>query len=205
MWLRLSALLMLAYPLMAPFFLWFGEPMFLVVILAAILLFVTLDRVQKKDIKGGVLSLLGLGGIVSLFLFNFSPLLVYVPPVLIPLGLFIIFHQSLAEESKPIITLYAESIDGPISKEVNSYTRSLTKVWRAVFLCLAIESLVLAVFAAEDVWIWFTHIINYLIIFFVFAGEFIYRRHRFGNTSSSFLTFLRKISVLRPKDLVQRK
>jgi uncharacterized membrane protein len=205
MWLRFSAFLMLTYPLLAPFFLWLEEPMFLVFMLAAILLLVALDRLQKKDIKRFVVSLVGLLLIVSLLLVDFAALLVYFPPVLIPLGLFILFHQSLGEQVKPLITRYAEVIDGKLSEEIVSYTRSLTKVWRALFLFLAIESLALALFAPVEVWAWFTHVFNYLFIFIIFASEFYYRRRRFGVTSSSFWTFLKKIFILRPKDLLERK
>jgi len=205
MWLRLSALLMITYPLMAPLFLWLGEPMLLVFLLATITLLLALDRLQKKDHKAATISLLTLVLFIALLLFNSAEVLIFIPPVMIPLGLFLLFHQSLAKSSTPLITKYAEIIDGELNEELRSYTRVLTKVWRGLFLLLAVESLILALFVSIDVWAWFTHIFNYIFIFSVFIAEYIYRKKRFGSTSTSFWNFLKKIVNLRPKDVLERK
>lgn len=197
--------MMLAYPFMAPLFLWLDKPMYLVVFLAGILLLLGLDRIQTRDLKGAGLTLFSLLFILTLYLFHSASLIVFVPPVLIPLALFFLFHQSLNCQATPLITRYAEIIDGTITTERKVYTRKLTEIWRAVFLFLAIESSMLAVFAPLEIWAWFTHVINYLVIFLLFCLEYIYRRYRFGKASMSFFSYLKRISNLRPKDLVDSK
>jgi len=205
MWLRLSAFLMLAYPLVAPFFLWIEKPIYLVYLLAAILVFLSLDRIQHKDIVGSTLTLFSLAVIYTFYVFNSAALLVYIPPVLIPFGLFLLFNQSLDSQKTPLITKYAEIMDGSLDSERRDYTRKLTKIWRALFLFLVIESILLAIFAVVEVWALFTHVINYLVILLLFAGEFIYRRYRFGKSSVSFWVYMKKISNLRPRDIMDGK
>jgi len=205
MWLRLSALMMLAYPLMAPFILWIGKPLYLVFFLTGILALLSLDRIHHKDALGSTLTLLSLSVIYALHLLNSATLLVFLPPILIPLGLFYLFHLSLDGQKTPLITRYAELIDGNLDTQRRVYTRKLTEIWRGLFLFLVIESIALALLAPFEVWSWFTHLINYLLIFMLFAGEFFYRRYRFGKSSVSFWTYMKKISNLHPRDVLDGK
>jgi len=130
--------------------------------------------------------------------------LLYLPPILILLGLFILFSHSLLSGQTPLITRYAKILGDKLKEPHLRDNRSLTIVWSVFFLLMALTSILLAIFSTMDKWSLFTHVISYLLIGSFFIIEFIYRKLRFaGEIEGGFFQFIRKIIKIRPHNLTK--
>jgi len=107
--------------------------------------------------------------------------LLYVPPVAINLWLMILFGASLRRGSTPLISRIARLERGELTPELARYTRRLTLIWTLLFLAMAAESLLLALFAPLALWSWFVNVWNYVFVAALFIGEYFYRRIRFAH------------------------
>lgn len=104
----------------------------------------------------------------------------YLPPVLMPLGLLVLFAHSLRAGEVPLVTRIATLMRGAAPPdELLAYTRRVTQVWCGVFVLLAASALAFALCAAPAVWSVMTNCVHYLIIGAVFVLEFSYRRMRY--------------------------
>jgi uncharacterized membrane protein len=110
---------------------------------------------------------------------EFAETLIRLPPVLVPLMLGAVFALSLMPGRTALVTRFVELTEGPAPDDVRHYTRALTWVWTLVFLGLALEATLLALFATPQLWSLFTNGLNYLFVATVFVVEFAIRRHRF--------------------------
>jgi uncharacterized membrane protein len=99
-----------------------------------------------------------------------------IPPIAIPLGLALVFGQTLLPGRTPLVNRIGEHVRGPLPTRVADYGRALTRLWTWIFLALALEALLLALFANAFWWSAFTNFINYAIIASVFVGEYAVRR-----------------------------
>ena len=99
-----------------------------------------------------------------------------IPPIAIPLGLALVFGQTLLPGRTPLVNRIGEQFRGPLPTRVAGYGRGLTRFWTWIFVALALEALLLAVFANAFWWSAFTNFINYAIIAAVFVGEYAVRR-----------------------------
>lgn len=131
-------------------------------------------------------------------------LLLYVPPIIINLGLLFIFARSLRSGNTPFITRYARLIDGDLSNEEERYTRKVTWWWTGFFLVLAVECIVLSLFAPLEIWSLFTNLLNYVFLSAMFVVEFMYRKHAFPDKQGSFYYFMRRLVKIRPAQLLER-
>jgi uncharacterized membrane protein len=128
--------------------------------------------------------------------------LVYLPPILIMLGLFMLFLQSLRQGETPLITRYAMLLGDKLEQRHLRYNRSLTLVWAIFLLSMATISIILAVFYSRDSWSLFTHVISYGLIAALFIIEFSYRKYHFaGEIEGGFFQFISKIIKIRPTSL----
>lgn len=105
--------------------------------------------------------------------------LLYAPPVAINLALCWLFGRTLVHGRTPLIARFAMMEQGALSRELASYTRTLTWLWTVLFAGAAAASLLLAVSGNHDAWSLFTNLVNYLLVAALFLGEFAYRRLRF--------------------------
>ena len=128
-------------------------------------------------------SLLEQGVVVSLFAVlsylllstNVETWVIYLPPVLIPAWLAYVFIQSLFGD-KAFITQIAERMeDEPLGEQQIRYTKRVTALWGFVFLAMIVEAVSLAIWAPFDVWSWWAHIGNYVIIAILFLIEIVFR------------------------------
>jgi uncharacterized membrane protein len=108
-------------------------------------------------------------------------LVVYMPPIVINLGLACFFASTLARGREPLISLFARLERGSLPAELAVYTRRLTWIWVIFFVLMAGVSATLAVTGARVAWLWFTAIGNYLCVAALFGGEYAYRCARFSN------------------------
>lgn len=103
----------------------------------------------------------------------------YLPPIALPLLLWVVFFRSLLPGNVPLITAIAREVRGGLSEELCDYTRGVTLMWCACFMLLAIGSALLSIAATPFTWSLFTNFLNYLIIALLFVVEFLYRQWRF--------------------------
>lgn len=131
-----------------------------------------------------------------------SQFILYLMPLLINAGLALYFGQSLLPDKTPIITQYAIYFRGELDPKAVIYTRRVTKVWVLFFIFLAVESLLLALFASIEIWSLFVNILNYLFIALLFAGEYYIRIHYLDDRGHlSFPRFLYKLTQIKISEL----
>ncbi len=103
--------------------------------------------------------------------------LMYVPPVVIPAWLAILFIGSLWSTRGAMISRIAVRMEGkPLDWRRVRYTRYLTAVWGGVFVLMVAGSISLAVLVSFATWSWWVHVGNYLVVAILFAGELMVRR-----------------------------
>lgn len=111
------------------------------------------------------------------------PLLpLYLPPVLVPAFLAWVFGQTLLPGRTPLIEQIVHRLHAQhAAPEVGAlvYARRLTLAWTVLFVVLASTNLLLAVFAAPELWSLFANLIAYVIVVAFFLVEYAYRRRRF--------------------------
>lgn len=107
--------------------------------------------------------------------------LLFVPPIVINLGLAWLFGRTLVRGRVPLIARFAIMEQGTLSAELVTYTRTLTWLWTLLFVAAAGASLALALSGHRDAWSLFTNFLNYVLVAALFLGEFVYRRLRFRN------------------------
>ena len=199
---KLSITLMVLYPVIAYIALWLEQP---TLIIAYLLIIITLFALKlclsKRLLAGaGIFILIGVTGY-----FIQKPgveYLVYLPPIIILISLFMLFFQSLRQGETPLITRYARLLGDKLEERHLRYNRYLTLVWAIFLLSMAAISIILAIFFSRDAWSLFTHVISYGLIAALFIIEFSYRKYHFaGEIEGGFFQFISKIIKIRPSSL----
>lgn len=128
--------------------------------------------------------------------------LLYLPPVIINVGLAVVFGNSLRQGKTPLITRYSILLRGKLEHAVISYTRNVTYLWTAFFSIMALELVLLAVFAPINVWSLFANILNYLFALILFTGEYNFRiRHLKHLEHPGFFRFITSIANVKHNDI----
>lgn len=198
----MSILILMTYPIFSHIFIIFGHPEWVAVYFFIICTLFLIKEIVTKNyfLAMLIMTLLVVGAI--LILKGQVVKFMYLPPILISLGLFILFGASLQKERIPLITRYAQLIDGELSQEIQTYTKRVTQIWTALFLAILIESIILGIFFSVEIWSLFTNLLNYLLIVFVFCAEYIYRNKVYPELPRrNFAEFLQKIIQIRPSQL----
>ena len=198
----MSLLLLLCYPVVSHVAILLDRPLWSAVYLLGLIgFFLVRELFERKFISVAILMVIGITG-TMLVLHEQQELFIYLPPVVISFGLLLIFGRTLRPGKVPIISRYAELIDGNLSDEMEKYTRQVTRAWAILFLLLTVESIVLAVFAPLYIWSLFTNVINYLAVAVMFIAEYAYRRKTYRDLPRrSFLQFMQKVVHIRPSEL----
>lgn len=124
--------------------------------------------------------------------------LMYIPPILIPLSVLVVFARSLRAGNLALVTRIAQHIRGDLPPELARYTRRVTQCWVVILSAQALSSLWLALFATPEFWSLMTNIVQYLIIAAVFVVEYAYRRWRFRHLQhESFPTLIAALFTTR--------
>lgn len=190
---RLSGALIGIYPIVAHIGIWASYPRLAVSYLVGLLLFLLLYPPRFLKLKNILVSIILLASIIYLFTVDMDIMLIYLPPILIPAVLMIVFIQSLQKDRIPLITKFALKTEVILDSEHMLYTRKVTILWASVFAFMVLEAIGLAVWSSQDVWSWVTHIGNYFLIALILIIEFIYRQQRFETKDSSFKNFVIQI------------
>ena len=199
---KFAITLMVVYPLVAYIALWLKQPLLVIGYLLLIFAFFAIDKCRTKHWISGIALFLLIGVTVYFMRQPVIQYMVYFPPILILLSLFMLFSQSLQAGQTPFITRYAMLLGDKLEDKHLRYNRTLTIIWSMFFLLMAITSILFAVFFSRDIWSLFTHIISYLLIASFFIIEFMYRKHHFaGEIEGGFFQFISKIIKIRPASL----
>jgi len=118
----------------------------------------------------------------------------FLPPVVINIGLMLFFGVTLRLGATPFIErLMRLECNATLSGSLRAYARRLTWIWVVYFGAVAVVSLLLAWQAPLAVWSLFTNVLNYVIVVMLLATQYLYRWARFG-----------RAGMLPPWRLVQR-
>ena len=198
----MSLLVVLLYPVISHTAIVLGHPQWSAIYLLALIgYFLVKELIDSKYKTALVLLILFIAGswLVSgeqLFIF------MYLPPVVISLALLVIFGRTLQADNVPIITRYAELIDGELSNELVDYTYRVTQIWTFFFFLLFVECIALAIFAPTAIWSLFTNVINYVAIAVMFIAEYIYRKKIYRDLPKrSFMQFMQRVVRIKPSEL----
>ncbi|HKY91731.1 MAG TPA: hypothetical protein VJM11_11860 [Nevskiaceae bacterium] len=109
------------------------------------------------------------GGLYALFL----------PPIVLPAMLLILFGGSLRRGREPLITRMARATRTELPADLERYSRQVTVLWVVVLAAQVALAAGLALFASAETWSWYTNVASYVVIGAVFAIEYGWRRWRF--------------------------
>ncbi len=184
----LTAVALLVLPVATHFGVVYREPMIALGGIAVFLLPMVL-----ANLRGGryLPLVVAVATIASLgWLFGALSLL-YAVPVAINSSLFTLFSSTMMPGNTPLITAYVELQYDSVTPEMRHYTRRVTAVWSVFFALMALQSLLLALFAPVHIWSLFTNCLNYLFVMALFAVEYSIRRRVLRNRRhQGFIRFL---------------
>ena len=144
--------------------------------IVVLLLLVSLQNISQGH-KGLAAGLFILSVAVTALLVYQAQWVIFLPPVIIPLILAVIFGQTLLGGHTAFITSIAKKIRKvPLTEKEKSYTRVITQLWVVFFLFLAVESAVVALLADIETWSYITNFLNYILVLIFAIGEFLLRR-----------------------------
>lgn len=105
----------------------------------------------------------------------------FLPPVIIHLGLMLFFGASLRRGRMPFIErLMRLECTRDLSRPLQGYARRLTWTWTAYFGAVAAVAFLLAWRAPLEVWSLFANVLNFVLIGLLLAVQYLYRWARFG-------------------------
>jgi len=171
--------LICAYPITVHASLLLGMPGLQVVAILFFLLGIFGKPLIHKQLWPWLIFIAMIIVILALYYFSLVMYLLYLPPIIMPLGLFIYFGLTLLPGQEPLITGIAKSVRGTLGLAMEKYTRTLTQVWCGVFVIMLLSAIVLPLINRPELWSWVTNVINYGVIGGLFVGEFILRKKLF--------------------------
>ena len=127
-----------------------------------------------------------------------SEIMLYFPPVLIPLALAWFFGRTLLPGSQALISRISEALRRePLPPEVARYTRRVTWFWVGYFLFVAVEASILPWFVSRETWWLCTHVLNWVVVPTALTVEYLYHSRKYPNkvhnSLRDFITDLAKV------------
>lgn len=124
-----------------------------------------------------------------------SQMVIFLPPVLIPIALAYLFGKTLIGNNTPFITILAQKIrNTDLDEREIKYTRNVTWIWFMFFIVNVIEDILLAYFADVATWSYVTNFVNYIFIAALFIIEYSVRRIVFRDLEHpGFISFIKKL------------
>lgn len=176
-----ASLIILLYPVWSHSVIAAGHAGFSLIGLAVLVALALILRDRRLPRSPAALSVVGVilaAGLLDLF--SGLPLALYAPPIAIPLFLAWVFGRTLLPGRRPLIRVFAEDVMERDDPKRHGYMRALTWFWTLLLGGLALQAMLLALFADPVIWSLFANGINYGIVALAFIGEFIVRCWRFG-------------------------
>ena len=179
LWTILRFLVIIVWPFAVYFGLGHLEPRHLVVLLLVVVL---MRRGAIQGLKALRLvdwALLGVTGLLAgaIIWSNSEPLL-RLYPVVISLGLLVVFAYSLFYPPS-LVERIARLKDPDLPSGGGAYTRRVTQIWCGFFIFNAAVSTVSALAADRTTWLFYNGFLSYLLVGLLFAGEWLIRRRLF--------------------------
>ncbi len=168
--------LVLAYPLTVHLSVTYGAPGWGAALLALLLALTVAYRWRRGDSIAVVIGLAAAFAALLVLSGGDWMLLLYTPPVLIHAVLCWLFLRSLSHGRTPVISRLAAVFRGHLSPAVAAYTRTVTQVWAVYFGLMAVQGIVLALYAPPWVWSLFTNGVNYALTLALLLAEYAVRR-----------------------------
>lgn len=120
------------------------------------------------------------------------------PHAAIYMGLLALFGTSLFPGREPVVTFFARTIHGDISREIETYTRRVTWVWCGFFGLQLAGSALLLTMAPISWWSTFVNILNLPLVAALMLGEKLTRHFWVSDPPQEYLRdFLRMPILLR--------
>jgi len=166
----------ISYPFLVHYLVVTGQYLLAGIYIVALLLLIAIQNFLQNN-KGLALGLFFLGIVISTIVLYQAQFVIYLPPVLIPLALAIIFGRTLMGEQTAFITSIAQKIRrAHLAETEKNYTRVITYMWVLFFLFLAIESAVVAIIYNIQTWSYITNFLNYILVAIFAICEYLLRR-----------------------------
>lgn len=172
----------LCYPLIVHVLILWNAPRVAVALLIAVSLgyAVFLGRQSWKTFGRWITGYAMLAALGIVNLLTDAVYALFLPPVVINLGMMVLFAATLREGSVPLVERlmrleYKEALPGPLQR----YARQLTWIWTGFFATMALTSLLLAWLAPLEWWSLFANALNYAFIAALFIGQYVYRFLRY--------------------------
>ncbi len=182
----LATVVGVAYPFAVYFGLQVSTPL---VICFCLLAFLAIRILLKWREKKETIELfaLGLTFICVIGLLGFDQLLaVKAYPVALSLSLCAVFTYSLIHPPT-MIERFARLVEPDLNDKGVRYTRNVTIIWIAFFVCNACASLATALWGTLEVWTFYNGFLSYICVGALMGGEFIVRqfvkKHHRGDVS----------------------
>lgn len=140
-----------------------------------------------------ILCLVTLSIAASLWFDN--KIIIFLPPIIIPLMLAYFFGKSLIGNQPAFITVLAQKLrNTPLEEKEINYTRKITFLWVVFFILTVFEDIYLAYFTDIMTWSYVTNFLNYILIIFLFVIEYAVRRIVLHDLEHpGFFSFIRKM------------
>ena len=162
-------------------------------ILTIVFLLVVQNIIQGHKWLAVILIILTL--IFGITLWLDSQMVIFLPPILIPLALAYLFGKTLIGNNTAFITVLAQKIrNTDLDEREIKYTRNVTRIWFVFFIACIIEDILLAYFADVTTWSYFTNFVNYILIAALFIIEYSVRRVVLSDLDHpGFIVFIKKL------------
>jgi uncharacterized membrane protein len=133
------------------------------------------------------LIIIGAAAAITVLLGQSRAALYGVPHAAAYLFMLWLFGRTLLAGREPIITRFArQARGGALAPHMVRYTRSLTIAWCAFFAAQLAVSAFLLRFGPLEAWSLFINVLNFPLVALMFAGDYLYRMTRFGESPASF-------------------
>ncbi len=198
-------LLLLSYPIVLHFSIFFNHIDMAVVYLAFLLsLPVISSLIRRESPSGAAVFAAGLSVVLLISLTGNEKTIIKLVPVTVNGAFFWLFASTLAAGRTPLVTRFASLMRPDMPSAVIIYTRHATIAWSFYFFLMLVISSLLAIYAPIQIWSFFSNILSYVFLTLMFIVEFIVRKRRLNRymdyTFAEFLLRIRKVdfrSVLR--------
>jgi uncharacterized membrane protein len=170
---------MILYPVLVYFGLSYFDAsaiaLMLLLLAAARLVLVGRDRRLSPAFPALLLSLMAILFIGALVLISGSADHLRLYPVCVNGLMLILFGASLLKPPS-IVERMARIWDPDLPDSAVRYTRRVTEVWCAFFVLNGSAALLTAVAADMELWAFYNGVVSYVLMGFLFAGEYLVRR-----------------------------
>lgn len=163
----------------------------MIVILAALIHLLISSRIPKRSITTIVIQTLGVAILSCLSMLFDTPEFILQLPVFISMFLLVTFAWTLLHPPS-MIERYAGVFKSSFTQTEIRYLKSVTQVWILFFIFNASTVEYIVLINRIDIWAIYSGFVSYLLMGFLFAGEYIMRRYRFREFQSHLLDRLLK-------------